>query len=276
MMDDRQNRSAIAAAAVVALTLVAGAAAGIVVYRMVSPAPVAEAPAADMSRTLDHLSLTPEQRSRADSILARTAPRTESIMVDVGDRLVAVADSAVKELNAILDERQRARLDSLRVESGIMLKRKVTDPEGGTTVDTIYPPRRGAPRVGTARLGARPPTTSLRDEVESLFDSMVRALREDPKSVAAFYTDDAVIAGGGGRWTGRTEIDRYWREATNFADWRLEVIDVGGEADRPWVQGRSTLRPRTGEPMVTEFVGLLERGQEGRLRFRVDMYVAAR
>ena len=276
MMDDRENRSGIAAALVVALTLITGAAAGIVIYRLVAPAPQFGAGmAADMSRTLDSLSLTPEQRARIDSILAERAPSTESIMVNMGDRLRTEAESTERAVINILSEVQRQRLERQRQASALVVKRKVSDPEGGTTVDTLYPPRSGAPRVGVQGLGVRLPTTNLRAEVDSLFDAMVRALRRDPRSVADFYTDDAVIAGGGNRWTGRAEIDRYWREATDFTDWRLEVIDVGGDTDRPWVQGRSTLRTRTGGPMVTEFVGLLERGTDGRLRFRVDMYVSA-
>ena len=105
--------------------------------------------------------------------------------------------------------------------------------------------------------------------------SMTAAFKADPASVARFYTDDASIMGGGQRSVGREQIDRYWRDATMFADWTLEVLEVGGDGPSPWVRGRSTLHGRSGRSMVTEFVGLLKRQPDGRLRFYVDMYVAA-
>jgi ketosteroid isomerase-like protein len=115
----------------------------------------------------------------------------------------------------------------------------------------------------------------LREEIEALNAAMVAALKKDPASVARFYTDDASILGGGSRYVGREEVDRYWRDATMFADWTLEVIEVGGDAQTPWVRGRSTLHGKSGRRMVTEYVGLLKRGADGQLRFYVDMFVAA-
>ena len=119
------------------------------------------------------------------------------------------------------------------------------------------------------------PSTPLRQEVEALFVAMTTALKADPATVAAFYTDDATIMGGGMRSTGRQEIDRYWREATMFEDWKLEVLDVGGDGATPWVRGRSTLRGKSGRIMVTEFVGLLKRQSNNRLTFHLDIFVAA-
>jgi ketosteroid isomerase-like protein len=115
----------------------------------------------------------------------------------------------------------------------------------------------------------------LRLEIDGLLAAMVAALKADPASVAGFYTDDASILGGGSRYVGRAEVDQYWREATMFADWTLEVIEVGGEPKAPWVRGRSTLVGNSGRRMATEFIGLLERQPDGRLKFYVDMFVAA-
>lgn len=116
----------------------------------------------------------------------------------------------------------------------------------------------------------------LRQEAESLLSEMVSAFKADPPSVAKFYTDDASILGGGQRTVGRQELDAYWRGATMFADWQLEVLEVGGEeSSSPWVRGRSTLHSRSGRTMVTEFIGLLKRQPDGRLKFYVDMYVSA-
>jgi ketosteroid isomerase-like protein len=116
---------------------------------------------------------------------------------------------------------------------------------------------------------------TLRQEVEELNAAMVAALKKDPPSVARFYTDDATILGGGGRYVGREQIDKYWTDATMFADWTLEIIDVGGEAHAPWVRGRSNLLGKSGRRMVTEYIGLLKRQPDGKLKFVVDMFVAA-
>jgi ketosteroid isomerase-like protein len=118
------------------------------------------------------------------------------------------------------------------------------------------------------------PSTLQRD-VEVLLSNMVSAFKSDPATVATFYTDDATIIGGGARVAGREQIDQYWRDATIFADWKLEVIDVGGDGSTPWVRGKSTLLGKSGRTMVTEFIGLLKRQPGGELKFYVDMYVAA-
>jgi ketosteroid isomerase-like protein len=118
--------------------------------------------------------------------------------------------------------------------------------------------------------------TPLRQEAESLLSSMVASFKADPASVARFYTDDARIMGGGARYVGREQIDRYWREATMFADWKLEVLEVGSGEPTPWVRGLSTLHGKSGRTMTTEFIGLLRRQPDGTLKFYVDMYVAAR
>lgn len=115
----------------------------------------------------------------------------------------------------------------------------------------------------------------LRQEVEALMTAMVAALKSAPESVAGFYTDDASIMGSGRRYVGREQIDQYWRQATMFEDWKLEVIEVGGDGPAPWVRGRSTLQGRSGRTMVTEFIGLLKRQPDGTLKFYVDMFVSA-
>lgn len=141
-------------------------------------------------------------------------------------------------------------------------------------------PTRSLPGVAAFILAAAlmlPVTTEaqqpLRQEVEALLGAMVTAFKTDPASVARFYTDDASILGGGGRYVGREQIDQYWAGATMFADWRLELLEVG-DGSSPWVRGRSTLHGKSGRTMVTEFIGILRRQPDG-LRFYVDMYVAA-
>ena len=107
-----------------------------------------------------------------------------------------------------------------------------------------------------------------------LHDAMVAAFKRDPASVARYYTDDASIMGGGARSAGREEIDRYWRDGPR-GEWVLEVIEVGGDTNSPWVRGRSTLASTSGRRMVTDYVGILKRGTDGQLRFYVDMFVGA-
>ena len=117
--------------------------------------------------------------------------------------------------------------------------------------------------------------STLKGDVEVLLSNMVAAFKSDPATVARFYTDDATIIGGGARSVGRDQIDQYWRDATLFADWKLEVIDVGGDGPTPWVRGKSTLVGKSGRTMATEFIGLLRRQPDGALKFHVDMFVSA-
>jgi Spy/CpxP family protein refolding chaperone len=125
------------AAAVLALAFVAGAAAGVSLDRLMTPQPAfRERITRDMSGTLDKLALTPQQRARADSIIQRSAPRTEAAMIEVAERLRSVSDSVDAELRAILTSEQRARLDSLRRQPMFMLKRKT--PGNSTKVDTVF------------------------------------------------------------------------------------------------------------------------------------------
>ena len=245
------------------LTFVAGASAGVIGDRVVAGKQELRirTGAGDMSATLDRLALTPDQRVRADSIVAHSAPRTHAILIETAERLRIVADSVDRELRGILSAEQRTRLDSLRVGPRLMLKRKAVTPNA-TTVDTLFDSN--APKQ----------QSPLRQEVDKLLQAMTTAFKSSPESVAKFYTDDAKILGGGQRAEGRAQIDVYWRNATMFADWKLEVLEVGGDSATPWVRGRSTLHGKSGRVMVTEFVGLLKRGPDG-LKFYVDMFVAA-
>ena len=93
----------------------------------------------DMSAVLDRLELTREQRRRADSIVARSAPRSEAIMLEVGERLQAVADTVDRELRAVLTAEQQTLLDSMRTGPRLVLKRKDSG-SSGARVDTVVAP----------------------------------------------------------------------------------------------------------------------------------------
>jgi ketosteroid isomerase-like protein len=121
--------------------------------------------------------------------------------------------------------------------------------------------------------GAQP--AALKQEIESLHGAMVAAFRQDPATVARFYTDDASILGGGSRSVGREEVTRYWASSPKGAEWTLEVLEVGGDSQAPWVRGRSTLAGQGGRRFAADYVGILKRGADGQLRFYIDIYVGA-
>jgi ketosteroid isomerase-like protein len=128
-----------------------------------------------------------------------------------------------------------------------------------------------------AAVAARQPSPDgLRKDVDALLAGMVAAFKRDPGSVGAFYTDTAVIAGGGQQFQGRASIDNYWKGTTGFADWSLETLETGGHADAPWAYGRSVLLSKSGQQMETFFVGLLRRAPSGELKFQVDAFTRQR
>jgi Spy/CpxP family protein refolding chaperone len=138
-MSELRRSPRLIGAALLLATFVAGVAVGLAFDRVVRPEPrLKTVVVADMSRVLDRLELTTRQRAKADSILQRRAPSTERMMLDVADRLRGLSDSLDAELRAILTPRQRARLDSLRGERKIMLKRKTIGAGGTTVVDTVF------------------------------------------------------------------------------------------------------------------------------------------
>jgi len=118
------------------LAFIAGASAGVVGDRLLSPRIQIRTTIGDMAPVLDRLRLTPDQRRQADSIVSRSEPRAREVLVELGARLQMVADSVDAELRAVLTPEQRLRLDSLRSDSRLLLKRKVMTPSG-TRVDTL-------------------------------------------------------------------------------------------------------------------------------------------
>jgi hypothetical protein len=134
-MSDGARRRLVGALLLVA-SFVAGVVVGITAQSIVSGPTVRVRTPGDMAPLLDELQLSADQRRRADSILERRTPMVEAMMLDVVRQLRVVSDSVDAELRAILTPEQRARLDAVRGEPRIMLKRKVVGP-GGTTVDTL-------------------------------------------------------------------------------------------------------------------------------------------
>jgi CubicO group peptidase (beta-lactamase class C family)/ketosteroid isomerase-like protein len=121
----------------------------------------------------------------------------------------------------------------------------------------------------------KPAQSDLRAEVDSLHAEMVATFKRSPADVAQFYTDDAVIQGMGRRLKGRAEVNQYWRQFTGAMEWSLEVLEFGGTRDSPWLLGRSTLVSSSGTRQATDYAGVLERGADGKLRYRLDFFTRA-
>ena len=119
------------------LLFVAGLVAGIAIERARQPRQVFKTRLVSaMPKILDRLELSPPQRRAADSILARSNPRTEAAMREMVPRLAAIADSVQTELRLVLTPAQSARLDSLRGKPVLILK---TPGPHGIRVDTLRP-----------------------------------------------------------------------------------------------------------------------------------------
>lgn len=127
----------------------------------------------------------------------------------------------------------------------------------------------------SAAVPPRTPPTGLRAEIEALHAEMMAAFREQPASVARYYTADARILGGGRRYSGTDDIRTYWSQVPAGATWALEIADVGGSAQEPWVLARSTLGRSGGPGMAVDYVAILRRDGAGRLKYHIDMFTAA-
>lgn len=136
MSQDSSKRLVTFVVSLVLMAFIAGASAGVVGDRVLARRILVRATLGDMSDVLDRLDLTPEQRRQADSIVLHSEPRSREVLIELGERLRRVADSVDNELRAILTPRQRLRLDSLRTDSRLLLKRKVLTPTGAR-VDTL-------------------------------------------------------------------------------------------------------------------------------------------
>ncbi len=143
-MTSNRSRKGLVIASMLALAFAGGAAAGVAGDRLVNARPGIRVKLDDGSALLDRLSLSPEQRARAESILARRSPLARVVMAEAAAKLRLVADSADAELREILTPSQRATLDSLRRSSRRLLIRRERTPEGGR-VDTVLDTVSGAP-----------------------------------------------------------------------------------------------------------------------------------
>jgi Spy/CpxP family protein refolding chaperone len=77
-------------------------------------------PSADWvtDRLAEQLDLTPEQRTRVDSIVTRRMAQRRAIMEPVRERMRQLFDSTRMDVDAVLTPAQRAKLDQMHMRSG--------------------------------------------------------------------------------------------------------------------------------------------------------------
>jgi ketosteroid isomerase-like protein len=121
-----------------------------------------------------------------------------------------------------------------------------------------------------ARMAARKTIDSLNLEMEAAFNA------NDMLKVAAFYADDAEIAGKTYSVKGRADIDRYWLSLKDKGrGWKLEVIEIGGSGDFIYQLGKSDLKHITGNSptpvsSITNFIVIWKQQPDGNYRIFKD------
>ena len=130
-MNPTPNRTRLTGMALLIVTFAAGMLAGTAFSRVLSARePDAQAQAAcDDDRRgphsiFDQLELTPAQRTRIDSIMARRRGRTDALWQQDGARIRAAVDSARAEIRTVLTPAQAAEYDVLRERHEAERRRK--------------------------------------------------------------------------------------------------------------------------------------------------------
>lgn len=119
--------------------------------------------------------------------------------------------------------------------------------------------------------------SSIRPVIEEHNRKMVEAFkRGDYLAVAHFYADDATIFSyRGEKVRGREAIDKYWTSIRGAKDWKLEVIELGGDRETIYQIGRSTLTSEHDGKLNTyacDFVVIWKRQKDGTYKIHVDIY----
>jgi len=120
-------------------------------------------------------------------------------------------------------------------------------------------------------------SAELAEMLESLTKAMTEALkRGDKLGVARFYADNALLTDLNtfGR-QGRAAIDAHWISLPPCKDWRLEVLEIGGDSETPYQRLKSTLVLEMGGKEIHDvgycFV-VWKRQPDGVYRIYVDVY----
>lgn len=122
-MNAAQRRTRLTGMALLIVTFAAGMLAGTATSRLLNAREPAAAAAAKCSgdergphSIIDELALTPAQRVRVDSIMARRRQRTDSLWQQDGQRIRAAVDSTRAEIRTVLTPAQATEYDRLRAE----------------------------------------------------------------------------------------------------------------------------------------------------------------
>ena len=96
----------------------------------------------------------------------------------------------------------------------------------------------------------------------------------DMAATAAFYSDDAEIAGANYSVTGRANLDKYWLNLKDRGKgWKLTVIEIGGTGDYIYQLGNSDLTYLVNgkeSKSVTNFVLIWKKQKDGTYKIFKD------
>ncbi|MDQ3257662.1 MAG: DUF4440 domain-containing protein [Acidobacteriota bacterium] len=125
--------------------------------------------------------------------------------------------------------------------------------------------------------GIEPDDAAIRREIVEANRRMVETMkRGDLPGVARFYADDATILFHRGlKIQGRQGIDAYWTGIKGAKDWKLDVIEVGGNRDEAYQLGKSSFTSEVDGKVSTytcDFVAVWKRQKDGALKIYVDIY----
>lgn len=127
-----------------------------------------------------------------------------------------------------------------------------------------------------AAAGKQSEMASVAQQIEAANRRMEEAFkRKDLSAVAGFYADDATMfSPRGQKIHGRAAIDRYWTSIREPQDWKLQVVEIGGDRETVYQVGKSTLTAGPGKqnPYVCDFVLIWKRQTDGTYRIHVDIY----
>lgn len=132
--------------------------------------------------------------------------------------------------------------------------------------------------TGTCALAQQPNNmAAIREKIVEQNAKMVETFKKgDLLGVARFYSDDAMILSYRGlKIQGRAAIDKYWTSIKGGKDWKLDVIEVGGDINTVYQIGRSTFtseRDGKTDSYVCDFIVIWKRQGDGSYRIYVDSF----
>ena len=125
--------------------------------------------------------------------------------------------------------------------------------------------------------GKQAEMTLIAQQIEAINRKMEEALkRNDMLAVARFYADDATMFYSRGQKVhGREAIDRYWTGIKEPKDWKLQVVEIGGDRDTVYQVGKSTFTSGPAGKQgtyVCDFVLIWKRQPDGTYKIHIDIY----